>query len=60
MEHIKQLEALFAFYEKSLKEMKAGPATVRAEIEHRRNEAEIALQGARGAAGLNPMTGAAA
>lgn len=58
MDHIKQLEALYEFYAKSAKELAKAPEPVRAEIEHRRNEAWIALQGARGAMGLNPMTGA--
>ena len=59
MEHIKQLEELVGFYDSSLKGLKGASAPVRAELEHRRDEARISLQGARGAAGLNPKTGAA-
>jgi len=60
MEHIKQLEALLAFYAKSVKEMANAPAPILDELKHRRYEAQVALEGARGAMGLNPTTGAAA
>lgn len=59
MDRIEFLQEMIALYDRVL----ADPGNedmhpvLRAELEHRRREAEVELHGARGAMGLNPLTG---